>query len=585
MKIPDHGLLPVRRRAVPVAATAAALLAVLLAFLAAASCSGRGGAAAGADLILVNGAVHTMDRTNPKASAVASSGGRIVYVGSDKGALGYKGAAARVIDLHGKMVLPGFQDSHIHLVTGGLESGQCSLTGLKTREQVFEKIKAYAAANPALSWVTGGGWELPVFPRAEPSREDLDRLVPDRPALLSSADGHSAWVNSRALEAAGVTAATPDPPGGRIERDPATGRPSGTLRESASGLVESHVPVPGPEEYVKGLEEGLRRINRFGITSIIEARADEKVLETYIALDRAGKLTARILASLDVDSDKGPADILRLEDLRRAANGDRLKAGAAKIFVDGVMEPGTAALLEPYTGSPGSRGTPLIGPGPLDSLVTALDAAGFQVHIHAIGDRAVRMSLDAFQAAARTNGAGDLRHHIAHLELIDPADIPRFRALNVTANFQALWAWPDPYITDLTLPILGPARSRWLYPIGSVSRTGAVIVGGSDWPVSSENPLEAIETAVTRSDPGLPPTSGWIPEEKVDLETMLRAYTVNGAWLAHEEGSRGSLTVGQAADIIVLDRDLFAVPASEISEARVLLTLLAGRAVYRDPAF
>ena len=311
---------------------------------------------------------------------------------------------------------------------------------------------------------------------------------------------------------------------------------------------------------------------------------DLENLDAYAALDKSGELTVRVLASLYVDTDRGLAEVQRLAGLRRQYAGSRLKATAAKIFADGVMEPHTAALLEPYTDRPGDRGTPLLEPEAFDALARALDLAGFQIHVHAIGDRAVRMALDAFEAAGRANGFRDLRHHIAHLELIDPADIPRFARLGAAANFQALWAYADTYITELTLPILGPRRSRWLYPIGSVARTGARIVGGSDWSVSSMNPLLAIQVALTRRGPDDPPGEAWIPEERVDLATMLRAYTVNGAWLSHDERTRGSLEAGQAADLIVLDRDLFRIPPSEIGRAKVLLTLLDGREVFRDPA-
>jgi len=559
-------------------------LALVLAAFLAASCGG-GRPAERADLVLTGGAIYTMDAARPRATAVAVAKGRVLYVGDDPGALRFRGGSTVVTDLGGRMVLPAFQDSHIHLITGGVELGQCNLNGLRTKEDIFEKIKAYAAANPGAPWVTGGGWDLPVFPRADPRKEDLDALVPDRPAALSSADGHSAWVNSRALALAGVTKDTADPSGGRIERDPKTGEPTGTLRESAAGLVEKLIPELGPEDYVRGLRAGLELANRLGIASIIEASASPKILDAYAALDRSGELSVRVLASAYVDTDKGTAEVERLVKLRDVYHGARLKSTAAKIFADGVMEPHTAALLEPYLDRPGDRGTPLLEAAAFDALATALDAAGFQIHVHAIGDRAIRMSLDAFEAAGRANGFRDLRHHVAHLELIDPADIPRFKALGVTANFQALWAYADPYITDLTLPILGPGRSRWLYPIGSVARTGAVIAGGSDWSVSSMNPLEAIQVAMTRRGPDDPPGDAWIPEEKVDLETMLRAYTVNGAWLSHDEKSRGSLEPGKAADIIVLGRDLFKIPPSEIGRVKVLLTLLDGREVFRDPSF
>ncbi len=559
-----------------------ALLLVLAGLTA--GCGGRP-APAPADLILTNAAVVPLAGPVARAEALAVAGGRIVFVGAVREALARRGPATRVVDLGGRLVLPAFQDSHIHLVTGGVELGLCDLNGLGTRQAVLAKVGAYAAAHPEAPWITGGGWELPLFPQANPRREDLDAVVPDRPVVLDSADGHSAWVNSRALALAGVTRDTPDPEGGRIERDPKSGQPTGTLRESAAGLVERLVPPLRPEDYIRGLRAGLALANRFGIVSIVEANAGPELLEAYAALDRGGELSVRVLASLEVDPGRGTSEAARLADLRRRYAGTRLKAAAAKIFADGVMEPHTAALLEPYVDRPGDRGRPLLEPEAFDALARALDRAGFQIHVHAIGDRAVRMSLDAFEAAGRANGFRDMRHHIAHLELIDPADIPRFARLGAAANFQALWAYADPYITDLTLPILGPARSRWLYPIGSVARTGAVVVGGSDWSVSSLDPLQAIQVALTRRGPDEPPGEAWIPEERVDLATMLRAYTVNGAWLAHEEETRGALRPGLAADLIVLDRDLFGLPASEIGRARVLWTLLEGREVYRDPSF
>ena len=557
----------------------------LIALLALAFACGGGGPAERAELILTDGAVHTMTASRPRAEALAVAGGKILFVGDTERALRFRGDSTKVVSLGGRMVLPAFQDSHVHLITGGLELLACNIAGLGTKEAVFARIREYAAAHPELAWVVGGGWDLPLFPQANPRKEDLDALVPDRPACMDSADGHSAWVNSRALALAGVTKDSPDPFGGRIERDPQTGEPTGTLRESAAGLVERLVPKLGPEDYIRGLRAGLELANRFGIASIIEASAGPDLLEAYAALDRSGELTVRVLASLHVDTGRGVSEAGRLAGLRRRYAGTRLKATAAKIFADGVMEPQTAALLEPYLNRPGDRGTPLLEPEAFDRLAVALDRAGFQIHVHAIGDRAIRMTLDAFAAAGRANGFRDMRHHIAHLELIDPTDLPRFRRLGVAANFQALWAYADPYITDLTLPILGPARSRWLYPIGSVAATGAVVAGGSDWSVSSMNPLEAIEVALTRRGPDDPPGEAWIPEERVGLETMLRAYTANGAWLSHEEKSRGVLAPGRAADLIVLDRDLFGIPVQDISRVRVLWTLLDGRAVFRDPSF
>jgi predicted amidohydrolase YtcJ len=377
-----------------------------------------------------------------------------------------------------------------------------------------------------------------------------------------------------------ITAKTQDPKNGRIERKPGTGEPSGTLREAASELVGRLIPEPTEEEYLSGLRGGLALANRFGITSIIEASADDTLLETYAGLDQSGGLTLRVLASIDVDPEKGVAQIVDLVQKRERYQGHYLKATAAKIFIDGVIESHTAALLEPYLDRPGDRGKPILEAEEFNRLAVALDKAGFQIHVHAIGDRAIRMTLDAMEEAGKANGRRDTRHHICHLELIDPADIPRFQALGVVANFQALWAYADPYITQLTEPILGPERSSRLYPIGSVVRSGGLYAGGSDWSVSSLNPLEAIQVAVTRRGPDAPAGPAWLPDELIDLPTVIAAYTTNGAFLSFEEKMRGTIEPGKAADLIVLDRNLFKIPAQQIHEAKVVLTLLEGKIVY-----
>ncbi|MFZ2053089.1 MAG: amidohydrolase family protein [Candidatus Aminicenantales bacterium] len=533
-----------------------------------------------AEVILKNAAVYTLDSSRPWAEAVAIAGGKIVFVGASSEAEKYRAEGTKVLDLAGKMVLPGFQDSHVHLISGGMELALCDLNDLQTKEQILARIRAYAAENPEKDWITGGGWALPVFPEANPSKEELDAIVSDRPAFLSAADGHSAWVNSRALELAGITEKTPDPEDGHIERKPGTNEPSGTLREAAMGIVSRLIPEPTAEEYLNGLRAGLALANRFGITSIIEASADDQILDAYAAFDRSGDLSVRVLASIYVDPEKGPAQVDELVQKRERYRGRILKATDAKIFADGVIESHTAALLEPYLDRPGDPGRPILENEEFNRLAVALDKAGFQIHVHAIGDRAVRMALDAFEAASGANGPRDARHHICHLELIDPADIPRFGGLGVVANFQALWAYPDTYITQLTEPILGPERSARLYPIGSVVRSGGIYAGGSDWSVSSLNPLDAIQVAVTRRDPADPPGPAWLPQELIDLPTAVAAYTANGAFLSFEEETRGSLEPGKAADLVVLDRNLFKIPPEEIHSVRVVLTVLEGKVVY-----
>jgi predicted amidohydrolase YtcJ len=524
--------------------------------------------------------VYTVDAARSWASAVAVRDGRIVYVGPDGLPPGLIGPRTETIDLAGRMVLPGFQDGHVHPVDSGTELSECHLYEAETASQAGDTIRAYAAAHPDLAWIRGAGWQLPLFPAANPSKALLDRLVPDRPAFLWAADGHSAWVNSRALALAGITRETPDPPNGRIERDPRTGEPSGTLRETAAELVEAVLPDRTPAELAAGLDSAQRLAGSFGITSVFSANTDEGELRALQLADRAGRLTLRVVAAL-VAPGSGDSMLTRLRDWRARFASAHVRPVAVKLFQDGVIESRTAAMLAPYLDRPGDRGTPVRSQAELDTLVTALDRDRFQIHVHAIGDRAIRMTLDALAAARQANGARDSRHAIAHLELIDSADVPRFRALGVAANFEPLWANGDEYLTRLTEPALGPRRNRWLYPIASVVRSGAVVTGGSDWSVSSLNPLDAIETGITHRDPGDTAGPPWNPVERVDLPTMIALYTINAAWALRQEQETGSIEPGKLADLIVLDRNLFEVPAGQIHAVKVVRTLLAGKTVYR----
>jgi len=539
-----------------------------------------------ADLILTGGAVYTMSPGRPWAEALAIREGKIVFVGDSAGAQRFQGPGTRTLALNGRMVLPGFNDSHAHPLSGGLELGECNLYEAKTPAEVEGAIRACAQAHPDLAWIKGNGWQLPVFPHGNPGRALLDRAVPDRPAFFYSADGHSAWVNSRALALAGVTRATVDPPNGRIERDPRTGDPSGTLRESAMSLLADHLPPYTLEARMGAVRRGLAEANRFGITSITDADVPEEYAEAYAAVDRLGGLTARVLMALRA-GEKGPvaADVARLVALRdRYPRSSRLTPGSVKFYADGVIEARTAALLAPYLDRGRDAGPLVYQPGDLTERITAVDRAGFQIHIHAIGDRAIRVSLDALAAARAANEPQDRRPILAHIQLFDPRDIPRLRELGVIASFQPVWAQADPYITDLTIPALGPARSRWLYPIESLFRSGAIVVGGSDWTVSSLNPLDAIQVALTRRNVDLPAGPAWIPEERATLVEMVQAYTSNAAYAARTERETGSLEAGKLADVIVLDRNLFDTAVTEIHAVRVLLTLLEGQVVWRDSA-
>ncbi len=527
-----------------------------------------------ADLVLHNGVIYTMNTAEPKAQAMAVTGGRIVAIGTnDAIAAAYSGKAD--VDLNGQMVLPGFHDSHSHPAYDGVKLGQCYLADADSIDKILETIAACDKDAPGSGWLIGAGWDLSLFPQANPSKQLLDAVSLERPILLAGADGHSSWANSKALTLAGIERETPNPPNGIIERD-AKGEASGTLRESAQEIVRAAVPPVSAAAWREGLVRALQMANAFGITSLVEAAAGPDELAAYRSLDANGALTARVVASIEI-SNVDAGVLMRPED---RGTGSRLRTDSAKIFIDGVLEGETAALLEPYLDHPGFSGDLKMSPEALAAKVTELDKRGIQVHMHAIGDRAVRSALDAVAAARAANGASDNRHHIAHLQLIDPLDRPRFAQLGVIANFQALWAFPDQYITDVNLPQVGQARIDQMYPIGSTLKAGARIVGGSDWSVSSMNPLLAIETAVTRSDP-TGHIAGVLNEaERVSLVDMLTAYTINGAYLMHQESETGSLEAGKAADFVVLARDLFSIPPQEIGEVAVTRTVLEGVTVY-----
>jgi predicted amidohydrolase YtcJ len=533
-----------------------------------------------ADIALKGGAIYTMDGSRSWAEAVAIRDGRIVFVGLDKDLQAHIGPATRVIDLKGRMLMPAFQDAHIHPILAGLQANSCNLEGLNTIEEYVAAIKKYADAHPDEAWITGGGWLMSAFgPGGIAGRELIDAVVPDRPVYLESSDGHTVWVNTKTLEIAGITNETPDPPDGRIDRD-RHGAAIGSLQEGAGALVP--VPPATDARRQEGLRYSVKLLNGYGITAVQDANVGEPDLKAYKAVDATGELSLRVVASILWEGDKGLEQIADIKRLRTQYTAGHVDAGTVKIFQDGVMENYTATMLEPYLIPGNVRGIPMVDPDRLKEFVTRLDADGFQVHFHAIGDAATRQALDAIEAARSANGDLGHRHHISHLELIDPADIPRFRELGVVANFQPLWAYADEYITDLTIPFIGPNRSKWLYPIGSVYRSGAVVAFGSDWSVSSANPFEEIETAVTRmgalGDTNVP----FIPEQRIDLPEAIAAFTINAAFVNRLEKQTGSIEVGKLADLIVLDQNPFAIPPEKISDTQALVTLFEGEAVHGD---
>lgn len=536
-----------------------------------------------ADLALKGGAVYTVDGVRSWAEAVAIRDGKIVFVGSDKELQAHVGPDTQVVDLMGRMLMPGIQDIHIHPIMAGLEANACNLNGMTTLEEYVAAIKKYADANPDRPWITGGGWLMSAFgPGGIARKELIDAVVPDRPVYLSSTDGHTVWVNSKALELAGITNETPDPPDGRIDRDPETGAALGSLQEGAGSLVSAVTPKPTDAERMAGLRYAVKHLNGLGITAVQDAIVYEEDLKTYRALDLGGELNLRVVGSIWWERGAGLEQLDEIKRLRQEYTGGRIDARTVKIMQDGVMENYTAAMLEPYLLPGDVRGIPMVDPEKLKEIVTRLDAEDFQVHFHAIGDAAIRQSLDAVEAARKANGDLGHRHHISHLQLIDPADIPRFRTLGVIANFQPLWAYNDLYITDLTVPFIGPERSKYLYPIKSVHQSGAVVAFGSDWSVSSANPFEEIETAVTRLGALDETTEPLLPSEAIGLPEAIAAFTINAAYANRLDDQTGSIEVGKLADLIVLDRNLFEIPAAGISDAKPLVTLLEGKAVHGD---
>jgi predicted amidohydrolase YtcJ len=531
------------------------------------------------DLVFLGATVETMTDRAPPADAVAVRDGRIVFVGSSAEVRPVIGPDTRVIELDGETLLPGFQDAHIHPIEGGMLSKECDLHQLADAAAYLDAISAYATAHPEREWITGSGWSLPTFPRGEPGRELLDAIVPGRPVFLYSEDGHCAWVNSRALALAGIDRSTPDPADGRIVRD-ASGDPAGTLHDGAVELLDRHAPKPTHADLLDGLRAAQRHLHGLGITGWQDAIVEADALAAYREAAETGWLTARVVAALWWERDAGLERIESFELQRAESAVGRLRADSVKLMLDGVLESQTAFVTSPYTGSDGWAGKPFIDPELLREAVIDLDRRGFQAHFHAIGDGAIRLALGAVEAARVANGPGDHRHHIAHIELVDPDDVPRFGQLGVVANMQPFWASDDEQMRTLRIPVLGPDRVGWQYPFASLLRTGATVAGGSDWTVTTANPLLEIEVAVTRVAPDTRDRAPFLPHERLSLDAALRAFTIGSAFVNHLDTETGTIEVGKLADLTILDRNLRAPDAGPIGEARVRQTFVGGQEVF-----
>ncbi len=547
-----------------------------------------------ADLVVRNGRLRTS--TGDYVAAAAISHGNFVAVGTADDMVPWIDSNTEVIDLKGRLALPALGDAHVHAVGGGLESLQCNLHGLTKRSDYQRVISQYVKGLAGGDWVLGGGWSMDSFPGGVPEAAELDALVGTRCAILNNRDHHSAWVSSAVLARARITRTTPDPFSGRIERDD-KGNPTGALHDGAMALVGTIVPKPTKQELLAGLLAGQRQLHSKGITYYQDAcigHADEigtpDSFGAYTQASKEGLLTAQVVGALWWDRNRGLDQIDEFLERRELAKEGPFQATSIKIMLDGVAETQTAAMSTPYLDSAGSAshhaGEPFIGQDLLKKIVTTLSASGFQVHIHAIGDRAVHMALDAYESVPEAERQ-ERRHHIAHLQFIDPRDVPRFGRLSVVANFQPLWACNDAQMTELTIPKVGKERANWQYLISSVQSAGGKIAFGSDWPVSSPDPLKEMHVAVNRmlcstgSDDGDPEYSTpLLPDEAITLENAVGAFTQGVAFLNHQENYLGKIALGYRGDLCVLDRDIFTAPTAEIGMASAVMTVAGGKVVY-----
>ena len=539
-----------------------------------------------ADLLLRGAPVYRAGRWDGDCLAV--SGGRIAAIGSYDDVAPLVTSRTEVRDMTGRWLLPGFHDAHVHPVQAGGEMNQCDLTGTTDVEEYLERVRRYSDEHPERPWISGGGWSMDSFPGGVPTAELLDRVCPDRPVYLPNRDHHSAWVNSRALELAGIDGGTPDPRDGRIERHP-DGSPSGALHEGAMGLVGRLLPDPTDEELLAALLTAQQHLHSLGIVGWQDALVGtglgmSDTLPTYVDAQERGDLSAKVVLALWWDRERGLEQVPELLERRRLAARAGLRATSVKIMQDGVCETHTASMLQPYLDDAGrptdNHGLSFIDVADLAAYLASLDSHDFQVHVHALGDRAVRDSLAAVQRAATVNGRRGNRHHLAHLQVVAPDDVARFAQLDVTATVQPLWACHEEAMDVLTLPYLAESAREQQYVFGSLDRAGARLAFGSDWPVSSPAPLEGIAVAVTRRPPGEPGVEPLLADEALGLQRAIEAYTAGSAWVNRLEDSSGVLEVGYAADVVAVDTDVLLAAPSSLGDVKVTATLVDGRAVF-----
>ena len=535
------------------------------------------------DLLVYNGKVFTADGRATFAEAVAIRGNQVLRVGSNREIQPLRRKATVVVDAHGGAVLPGFNDSHLHFVSGGLGLERANLLDATTLADIQQEIAAFAAAHPDRPWVLGRGWYYEPFPGGLPTRELLDAVVADRPAQMVAYDGHTSWVNSRALQLAGITRRTPNPKNGVVVKDPKTGEPTGVLKEAAMSLVSKVIPEPSRDDRRLALRAAVEQAHRFGVTSVQNAHGSLDEFELYDELRKHDGLKVRVYSAISADASLTEVKADELDAIRTRYPDDPIfKTGAIKLMIDGVVEAHTAAMLAPYTNRPGVSGTPMMTQADLNRVVAMMDRRGWQVMIHAIGDAGIRMSLDAFDHAASVNPAParGRRHRIEHIETTDPADIPRFGKLGVIAAMQPFHANPSPNQIGVWAGNIGPERASrgWVYR--SIHEGGGRLAFGSDRPVVTLDPRFGLNMAVNRRTPEGTPEDGWYPDERLPLAVAIEAYTVGAAYASFDEQRKGRLAPGMLADLVVLSSDIFAAPTSKLLDAKVDVTIFDGKIVY-----
>jgi hypothetical protein len=529
----------------------------------------------------VNARVWTGDPARPAAEALAVRGTTLLAVGSSAQIRALAGKGTELVDLGGRRVVPGFIDAHLHLLGGGFALESLRLDDAETTGALLARVRDWAAAHPDAHWITGEGWTYAAFAGGMPTAAQLDAAVPDRPAWLVSYDGHTGWANSLALRAAQVTRETQDPSGGALLRD-ATGAPTGVLKESAQQLVARLLPKPSPHEQERAFARAIDQAAAWGLTSVQQAGIGEEDLATLArVLDERPLL--RVYAALPIARAPTAEVLARQQALRERYVGERLRVGAIKGFVDGVVEAKTAAMFEPYPG--GGTGIPEWTQQELDGAVAAYDRAGWQVMLHAIGDRGIDMALTAFEHAAAANGTSGRRHRVEHIEVPRTVDLPRFKAGGIIASTQATFPYPNANHLDVYLPTLGPERAQRALAFKAFDDAGAVQAFGSDWPVFPADVLRAIACVVTRTTLQGTPLGGWEPSQRLSVEAALRHYTADAAYAEHAEQRKGTLAAGKAADFVVLSQDVLAVPPQRVQDTRVLRTVLGGQDTYRAKGF